>query len=177
MSHHAICIALIVAAAGQMWTLGFPACAEAADPEPSGLTIKSASKMSVVVTAEIWDKLPRTSVKVETQEGETAYEGVAMAELLKLVEAPLGKELRGKALASYVLVKATDGYRVVFSLPEVDPESTTQIVLLADRRDGKPLDGKEGPYRIVVEAEKKRARWVRQVIEISVEASDGGNSG
>lgn len=139
-----------------------------------GLTVKNGSETSVAVTPEVWEKLPRTSVKVQGQEGETTtYEGVLMAEVLKLASAPLGKELRGKMLARYVFVKAADGYRVVFSLPEIDPEATTQVVLVADRRDGKPLDGKEGPYRIVMGAEKKRARWVRQVIQISVETAGG----
>ena len=140
--------------------------------EEPGLTVKNGSEASIAATPEVWDKLPRTSLKVQTQEGEATYEGVLLAELLKLAGAPLGKELRGKMLTRYVLVKAADDYRVVFSLPEVDPETATQVVLVADRRDGKPLDNKEGPYRIVLGSEKKRARWVRQVIRISVEGSD-----
>jgi hypothetical protein len=34
---------------------------------------------------------------------------------------------------------------------------------LAFLKDGKPLDDKEGPYRIVIPDEKRMARWVRQV--------------
>ncbi|HEV3345002.1 MAG TPA: molybdopterin-dependent oxidoreductase [Pirellulales bacterium] len=166
---------LAVLAAGAAWTSGIcrdhAASAQTSEQDNRSLTIRNWTEATVVMTSEVWDKLPRTSVKVPTQEGETTYEGVLMAELLKLVKAPLGKELRGKMLARYVLVKAADDYRVVFALPEVDPESTTQVVLVADRRDGKPLDAKEGPYRLVVPAEKKHARWVRQVIQISVETS------
>jgi hypothetical protein len=35
--------------------------------------------------------------------------------------------------------------------------------MLVDKRDGKALDAKEGPLRIVVPDEKMHARWVRQV--------------
>ena len=35
--------------------------------------------------------------------------------------APVGKNLRGNALATYVVAKAHDGYQVVYSLAELDP--------------------------------------------------------
>jgi molybdopterin-binding protein len=53
---------------------------------------------------------------------------------------------------------------------EIDPDITDRVVLLADRKDGKPLDAKEGPYRLVVPHDKRHMRWVRQVTRISVEA-------
>ena len=49
---------------------------------------------------------------------------------------PLGK-LRGKALASYVLAKAHDGYQVVFTLGEIDAGIRQRADLVADKRDGK----------------------------------------
>jgi hypothetical protein len=44
-----------------------------------------------------------------------------------------------------VLVEATDGYRAVFSLAELDPELIDRVVLLADTKDGQPLPPREGP--------------------------------
>jgi len=41
-------------------------------------------------------------------------------------------------------------------------------VLLADKRDGKPLSADEGPIRIVVPGEKRQGRWVRQVQELRI---------
>jgi hypothetical protein len=70
-------------------------------------------------------------------------------------------------LANYLLVEAKDGYRVIFALPEVDPTMSDNLVLFADTKDGKALDDKEGPYRIVVPHEKHHPRWIRQVIRIS----------
>lgn len=40
--------------------------------------------------------------------------------------------------------------------------------ILADTRDGKPLDAHEGPYRIIVPGEKRPGRWVRQVQRIEL---------
>jgi hypothetical protein len=70
-----------------------------------------------------------------------------------------------------LLVEAADGYRVLFALPEIDPAFTDKRVVLAFLKDGKPLDAKEGPYRIVVPDEKRMARWVRQVTTLKIVAA------
>jgi len=36
------------------------------------------------------------------------------------------------------------------------------------KRDGKPLDGKEGPFRIVAPGDQRPARWIRQVANMKV---------
>ncbi len=69
-----------------------------------------------------------------------------------------------------LLVEATDGYKVVFALAEVDPAFATREILLADKRDGKPLEAKEGPLRIVAPGDKRPARWVRQVTTFRIVA-------
>jgi len=88
--------------------------------------------------------------------------------VLKLVGAKFGAELRGPALANYLLVEAADNYRAVFALAELDDTYTDKAVILADTQDGKPLDAKNGPWQIVVPDEKKHARWVRQVTTLIV---------
>lgn len=45
---------------------------------------------------------------------------------------------------TFLVVDAADGYRAVFALPELDRAFTDRIILLADRREGKPLAEKEG---------------------------------
>jgi hypothetical protein len=82
-----------------------------------------------------------------------------------------GQELRGEFLSLYLQVGAADGYRVIFSLPELDEAFTDRIVLLADRKDGKPLSEPEGPFRVIVPDEKRPARWVRQVVSLTVRRS------
>jgi len=58
-------------------------------------------------------------------------------------------------MAQYVVVEAADGYRATFALAELDPTFTDRVILLADRRDGKPLSAQSGPLQIVVPGEKK----------------------
>jgi hypothetical protein len=81
---------------------------------------------------------------------------------------PQGKELRGKALAGYVLAEAQDGYRVVFSLAELDPSFIDNEILLADTANGKPLSGVEGRFRIIVPKDKPGARSVRMLTKLEV---------
>jgi Oxidoreductase molybdopterin binding domain len=113
--------------------------------------------------------LPRRTVQAKGHDGvESRYEGVPLIELLAMAGVPTGSELRGKALALFVVVEASDGYRAVFALAELDSGFTDRVILVADRRDDKPLSAQSGPFQLVVPGEKKHARWVRQVIRIKV---------
>ena len=114
-------------------------------------------------------QFPRQSLRATDELGkESLFEGVLVAEILRSAGVKFDKELRGKKLADYLLVETGDGYRVVFAMPELDPAFTDRVILLADRRDGKPLGGNAGPLRVIVPGEKRHARWVRQVIGLKV---------
>lgn len=113
-------------------------------------------------------RLPRQAVRAKDHDGKEAeFEGVPLVEVLTAAGVPFGEGLRGPALANYLVVEASDGYRAVFALPELDPACTDRVILLADRRDGKPLDEKHGPLR-VVPGEKRHSRWVRQVTTLKL---------
>jgi hypothetical protein len=119
--------------------------------------------------AEDLAKMPRQTVTVRDEDGGTiSYEGVLLREVLARAGAPLGKELRGKALASYVLAKAHDGYEVVFGLGELDPTFGNASILVADKRDGKPLFGYQGTFRLVCPNDKAAARSVRMLETLEV---------
>jgi len=60
--------------------------------------------------------------------------------------------------------------RLCFPLAELDPDFSDRQIILADKRDGKPLDDKQGPWRIVAPGDKRPARWIRQVPAIKVVA-------
>ena len=94
--------------------------------------------------------------------------GVLLATLLQKAGVTLGKDLKGKNLTKYILVGAADGYQVVFALAELDSDFTDRLIILADKVDGKLLAPGEGPFRIIVQDEKKPARCVRQVTGIRV---------
>ena len=118
-------------------------------------------------------KLPRRDVKGKTHDGaEATFSGVELREVLKLAGVKFGKEAKGAHLKSYLLVEAADDYRVVFAMSELEPDMTDKVILLADKRDGKPLSKEEGNIRLVVPDEKKQARWVRQVIALKIKSAN-----
>ena len=145
--------------------------AQRASPPASADSIRVGGEVKhpLALTTGDLAALPHRSLSAtDEKNGTEVYQGVPVVELLRRAGAPLGKDLRGPKMRLYVLVKARDGYAAVFALPEFDAGFTDRVILLADRRDGHPLDAVEGPLRLVVPDEKRRARWVRQVIDIQV---------
>jgi DMSO/TMAO reductase YedYZ molybdopterin-dependent catalytic subunit len=126
-------------------------------------------KTPVVLDEKSLAGMARTTVQAGAH-GDTpsAWEGVALVEVLRAEGAPLGKALRGDALANYVRVTASDGYQVVFGLGELDTDLGAAKVVLVDRHEGKPLDEKDGPLRLVVPGDQRPARWVRNVSTIEL---------
>ena len=113
--------------------------------------------------------MPREQAEVSEQDGEkTTYEGVPLQEILKKAGIPFGRQMRGKALAGYVLAEAKDGYAVAFSLGELDPDLGGTRVIVANKRDGKPLFEYQGPVRLVIPADKEGARSVRMLEKLEV---------
>ena len=80
----------------------------------------------------------------------------------------LGEKLRGQALGTYIVARASDGYAVVYSLAEADPAMTDNQIMVADSMNGKALALKQGPFRVVVPGDKRPERWVRMVSEFEV---------
>ena len=113
--------------------------------------------------------MPRTKTTFKQPDGRAVlHEGVLVGELLKRAGAPLGKALRGDAMATYVVASATDGYRVVFSLAELDPEFTGSDVMVVDRTNGDALLPDQGPIRLVVPKDLAGARSIRMLERIEV---------
>ncbi len=56
----------------------------------------------------------------------------------------------------------------MFNPAEFDPAFTDRVSLLADTKDGQALSGSAAPFQLVLDGEKRPARWVRQVVSIEV---------
>ena len=112
--------------------------------------------------------MPRTRVELKEDDRAVVYEGVLIGEILKRAGAPLGAELRGDAVATYVVASATDGYQVVFSLAELDPAFSGSDIIVADTVDGKPLFAYQGPLRVVAPRDTRGARSVRMLERLDV---------
>jgi hypothetical protein len=133
------------------------------------LTIAGDVAKPLSLTPDDLKTLPRSKVEVKTEDGTVnVYEGVFVGELLKRAGVPLGNELRGNAVATYVLASASDGYQALFALAEVDPAFTRSDIMVADTVDGKPLFGYQGPLRIVAPNDRRGARSVRMLERIDV---------
>lgn len=121
------------------------------------------------LTADDLAKMPRQTVSLPTPDGgKTVYEGVLLRDILEKAGTPSGGKLRGKALTTYVLAMARDGYQVTFTLGELDPQFGNETILVADKRDGKPLNEKQGPLRLVCPNDKEGARSVRMIEKLQV---------
>jgi DMSO/TMAO reductase YedYZ molybdopterin-dependent catalytic subunit len=133
------------------------------------LSVTGAVEKPLMLSADDLAKLPRQTVRATDHSGkESVFGGVPLFEVLKAAGVTFGEHLRGPAMANYLVVEASDGYRAVFALPELDPAWTDRVILLADIRDSKPMTAPEGPLRIVVPDEKRHGRWVRMVVAVRV---------
>jgi DMSO/TMAO reductase YedYZ molybdopterin-dependent catalytic subunit len=155
--------------------VGLPVRAQKPSPSkattgPSEFKIGGAVATPLAVTAEDLKKLPRKTLRIENPHAKKmeVYEGVLLEALLQKAGVPQGEQLRGAAMATYVLVEAADNYRVVFSLAELDSGFLDSEVLLADTMDGTPLAAGEGPFKLVAPHEKRPARWVKMVRSLTV---------
>jgi len=144
-------------------------------PTPAGATLRVIGKVErpLIMREVDLQALPHKHLAVTDDKGAgVTYDGVPIVELLRRAGVPLGKRLKGVQMKLYVIVDASDGYHVVFALPEFDPAFTDRIIILADRRDGNALAPPEGPCRLVVAGEKRHARWVREVTALEVEEAE-----
>jgi hypothetical protein len=51
---------------------------------------------------------------------------------------------------------------------ELDPDLSGDRVIVADRADGKPIEGDRGPFRIVVPQDTRGARSIRMLERIEI---------
>lgn len=142
--------------------------AVAAQTAAASISVTGAVPHALTLTANDLAEMPRASVTTTNNGIATTYEGVWLADVLKKAGAPLGAGMRGPALSTYVVASASDGFHVVFSLAEVDPDMTDEQFLLADKANGKPLFGENGSFRLVVPKDKRGARSIRMLTSLNV---------
>jgi DMSO/TMAO reductase YedYZ molybdopterin-dependent catalytic subunit len=139
-------------------------------PPTARLAIKGDVEKPLSLTLEDLRQMPRKTLKVTNphDKKEATYEGVLVTELLNRAGVPQGAQLRGAAMATYLQADAADGYRVIFSLAELDTDFQDSDVIVADTMNGAPLDDKTGPFRLVAPHDKRPARWVRMLQSLTV---------
>jgi DMSO/TMAO reductase YedYZ molybdopterin-dependent catalytic subunit len=162
---------IVLSACAFLWI--FPSCQTAtAQSSPASAQLKIGGAVSTPLTLTVADlkSMPRTTLHVTNpHENKTEiHEGVLLEQLLRRAGVPQGDQLRGKQMTTYVIAEAEDGYKVVFSLAELDSGIANSEVLVADTVDGAPIDAKRDPFRLVAPHDKRPARWVRMLKSITV---------
>jgi hypothetical protein len=72
---------------------------------------------TITVTAQTFAGLPRVKAEAKEHENPAAtYEGVTLGAILEHAGVPRGEKLRGPGLRAIVIITATDGYEVVFTV-------------------------------------------------------------
>lgn len=137
-------------------------------PASAQILLRANEAPPTTISAEAPQKLPRHTAVLNDHGKEAHFEGVLLRDLLQKNGVPVANKLRGKQLATYVSTLATDGYQVVFALAEFDPSITDGDILVADKRDGRPLAATEGPLRIIAPHDKRAARSLKMLREIDV---------
>lgn len=122
----------------------------------------------VTLTLEELARLPQVEQEItfKTSKGMATarYKGPLLWDVLSAGKALEG--LDGHAeLTKTLMVTASDGYRIAFSVGELAPEFGNAMILLALETDGKPLaDG----FRIVAQGDKRGARAIHDIVTIEV---------
>jgi hypothetical protein len=135
-----------------------------AQVQNASFTVNVEGKPLLTFTAADLATMPRHTVTTDQHGKQIQYEGVYMRDVLSKAGVPFGSELKGKKLSTYVLAVAHDGYAVVYTLAEMDPEFSEGDLLIADKVGGQP----QGPFRIIAPHDKKPARSLRMLERIEV---------
>lgn len=167
----AVIVAFLITSVSAM---GQSASAAAPSSEKDGLLLKAPAHDPWRVNLGDLKSFPQITVTIHnphTNADET-YSGPRLADLLSKLEAPLGSDLHGKALANYIVATGSDGYQAVLALGEVDPSFHPGEVIVADAMNGKPLDEHNGPLKLVVTEDKRPARAVRNLVSIELKSAN-----
>ncbi len=99
-----------------------------------------------------------------------SFTGTPLIGLIEAAGLDVPEDARNPLLTHYVVITATDGYQVVLSGGELDPNFGNAPILLAWEQDGADLTGEDAPARLVVPGDGRGGRFVSGVISIEIVA-------
>ena len=132
------------------------------------ISVSGDVKQPLTLTAVDLAAMPRAKAVTDNNGVQTTYEGVWLSDVLKKAGVPLGLVSVERRSQAMFWLRHRNGYQVVSSIGELDPDMTDSQFLLADTVNGKPLFGENGPFRLVIPKDKRGARSVRLLSKIEV---------
>lgn len=96
------------------------------------------------------------------------YSGPLLSDFLSQAGVILGEPAKRQTVSSYIVIKAADNYKCMFTLAEIDPLFASTSIIIATSVDGKSLPENNGPFQIIAPGDKKHGRWIRQVQSIEL---------
>jgi hypothetical protein len=173
---HAARVALVCLAASMGGaTRAESPSAEAAQPVKHGGSEAPASPRfsleGLVMTPAVYDRaaiaaLPQSKVTV----GSVTYTGVSLWTLLDKAGIITHVGIKNDILREAVTVTASDGYKVIISLGEIDPDFGNQPCLIATQQNGS--DFPSGSFaKLVFPNDVKKGRWVANLTALKVSES------
>ncbi len=114
-------------------------------------------------------RMPQERITVHNthSDRDETYTGVALSELLRAGGLLFSKETQATFLRSYLRAEGTDFYFVIYSASEITPDLSNCDVIVATQVNGHDL-GREGRFKLVSTGDKRPARWVRNLLSISL---------
>lgn len=105
------------------------------------------------------------------------YTGPSLWSVLQSASPALDVAVKNDSLAHYVLATATDGYKVVYSLGELDPGFGNRQALLAHSEviDGLPRPLSPGVARTTMPGDVKGGRYVSAVASLDIARAAGSD--
>jgi hypothetical protein len=132
--------------------------------QDASFIVRVEGKPAITLTAADLAVMPHHSVTANQHGKQVSYEGVYIRDVLAKEGVPFGSELKGNKLSTYVLATAQDGYAVVYTLTEMNPDFNDGDLLIADKVGGAP----NGPFRIIAPHDSKPARSLRMLKSLDV---------
>ncbi len=147
------------------WLMAAAGGARADEPV---LVIDGAVRQAQHVTAAALRSLPpvREEIAFETDHGaqKATYTGVLLWDLVQ--RAGIDDTGKWSELRHVLQVTGKDGYRIMLSVGEIDPNFGHAPMLVAYARNGVPLAG--DALRLVVPGDRHGARSVRDLVHIEI---------
>lgn len=133
------------------------------------ITVRVDEKERVFSRAEL-GKLARHDYRILSEgTGDSAtVSGVNLWDILELTGVPSAEASGRQRVVMYVRLAGADGQNAVVSMVEIDPGFSRRVAVVADTRNGKPLDPSEGPWRAFFPDDLRHARWIRGLISLEV---------